>query len=291
LLQDLVFFSDEIEGLMRLLHRVSILTAFAALSAVIVPQAGAGLVGGTYTNAGAPASTWAATSASTGSPKQYQSGVNPTTSPTAQGYVNQDASATGTIMGEVVTPTSAFKLDTISVELGGAGTIPTGLSLHVFTLGSATAMPNLATDSGAFYFVNSDLLGGGSGLAYSSGGVSSTSIINFTLDNTGTSDQVTLAAGTQYAIELWNQATPYGNTPITWIRNAVGDPGGQGFAKPNTTNTASRNTLAANGQAGGAPRVFQIALYGTAVPEPASLVLFGIGAVAIVAGRSMRRKS
>src|SRR5262249_40693349 len=150
-------------------------------------------------------------------------------------------------------------------------------------------MPNLASDSGAFYFVSSDLLGGGSGLPFTSGGISGSSIANFTLDNTTTNDQVTLNAGVSYAVELWNQTNSYNANALTWNRNSTADPGGQGFAKQNTTNAASRNTLAANGLAGGAPRVFQIALYGTTVPEPTSVVLMGLGGVAVVAGVARRR--
>ena len=71
---------------MRRLHRVTFLTLSAALCAVMANQAGAGLVSGTYTNGGAPGATWPATAQITSSPKQYQSGVNPSSSPTAQGF-------------------------------------------------------------------------------------------------------------------------------------------------------------------------------------------------------------
>ena len=160
-------------------------------------------------------------------------------------------------MSEIVTPTTTFTLDTISVEWAGAAPTPNGqVSLHLYTLGTRTLMPNLATDASTFYFVTTDLLGGGTGLPFFINGVPSTSIVNFTLDNTGTTDQVTLTAGTSYAVEFWNVTDPYSNTPFTWMRTpnaTISDPGGQGFAHPNTTDFAtSRNTIAANGQAGGA---------------------------------------
>ena len=264
------------------------LAAFACFS--LASSALAGLVGGTYTNGGAVGTSWPTNAQNTASPLFYQSSTNPSNGVSAQGYPGADNSGTGAILSEIVTPSSTFTLDTISVELAGASTVASGFSLHLFTLGTATAMPNLASDSSAFYFVNTDLLGGGSGLPFTSGGVTSTALINFTLDNTGTTDKVTLNAGTSYAVELWNQTSPFSQNALTWDRSAIADPGGQGFAQVNTTNAASRTTLAANSLAGGAPRVFQVALYGTVVPEPASFVLLAVGGLGILAGSSRMRR-
>src|SRR5262249_48891246 len=101
-----------------------------------------------------------------------------------------------------------------------------------------TVNPSLH-QANAFYFVNTDLLGGGLGLPFPSGGVTQSSLINFTLDNVGTNDVVTLNAGTSYAVEIWNQTSAFNQNAITWNRNSVADPNGQGFGKQNTTNGAS----------------------------------------------------
>jgi PEP-CTERM motif len=246
---------------MRHLQSIRILAISAALSAIAVTPASAGLAGNTYTNSGAPTTSWPATTSITGSAIRYQSSADPTNGTIAQGYPPGDGSNTGAILAEIVTPTTTFTLDTISVSLAGAATNPTGYSLHLFSLASASSMPDLANSSSAFYNPGTDLLGGGSGLPFAVGGFSSTSLINFTLNNTGTTDKVTLNANTSYAVEFWNNAPTFDVNSLTWMRSAIADPGGQAFANKNT-GSASRNTITANGLAGGAPRVFQIALYG-----------------------------
>jgi hypothetical protein len=76
---------------------------------------------------------------------------------------------------------------------------------------------------------------------------------------------------------------------MVWYKSATADPGGQGFAKPDTTFTVSRNTLAANGLAGGAPRTFDIALY-AAVPEVNSFVM-GIAVCCLVGLTYLARRN
>jgi hypothetical protein len=133
-------------------------------------------------------------------------------------------------------------------------------------------MPNLATASSAVYFVGTDLLGAGLGLPFSVAGIPSTSILNFNLTNSATNDQVTLTAGTSYAVEFWNRVPTFDADAYTWMRSSNPDPGGQTFAKQDTNNSStSRNAIAANGFAGGAPRICALALYGAA----AALVLIG----------------
>ena len=101
-----------------------------------------------------------------------------------------------------------------------------------------------------------------------------------------TADQVTLNSGEEYALEIWNP-TADGAAGLTWFRGSVADPGGQMFSGADATLT--RETLAAAGQAGGAPRTGALAIFAAApVPEPASMTLFGMGALAVM-GMARRR--
>jgi hypothetical protein len=107
-------------------------------------------------------------------------------------------------------------------------------------------------------------LGGGTGLSFPVVGVPLTAILNFNLNNGVTNDQVTLTAGTSYAIEFWNRVPTFDANAFTWMRSSNPDPGGQAFAKKDTDDVrTSRNTIAANRLAGGSPRTFALALYGT----------------------------
>ena len=88
-----------------------------------------------------------ATAPLSGRPIQYQTTTNPMSATVPQGVPPQDADVAGAVLSEIVTPSTTFTLDTISIEWAGAATNPTGLSLHLYTLGAShTAMPNLATD-------------------------------------------------------------------------------------------------------------------------------------------------
>ena len=259
---------------MRRIHSVKIIAICAVATALAGYQANAALVGGTYTNGGTATTTWPATATCancTNSPIRYQSGANPTSGLTNQGFTGEDPlnPGSGAVLSEIVTPTTSFKLDTISIIAGGAAPTPTGMSLHLYTIGSHTSVfSDFVTAGSAFYFADTDLLGGGNGFSFGVNGIPAVTgrgtIINFTLDNNGTSDLVTLNAGTSYAVELWNRTSPYVQNTFTWVRNSVADPNGQAFAKNSSVDfSTSRNTLAANGVAGGAPRTFQLALYGT----------------------------
>src|SRR5262249_26331170 len=150
------------------------------------------------------------------------------------------------------------------------------VKLHLYTI-SSSGGTNFFSSSDAFYFPGTDLLGNGSGagLNITAGGSGSGGAkqISFNLSNgPNSNDNPTLTAGTSYAVEFW-VPTALTNGFI-WDRNAgsPADPGGQLMGAHNPTDfSTSRNTIAALGLAGGAPRIGAVALY--AVPEPASFTM------------------
>jgi len=261
--------------------------------------ASADLIGGTYTPLTLSSTTWP------GSPV-YTSLANGAgnlgTATTAQGYPTQDTNADGTILSEVVTPTSSITLGSIVIPVGGIATFASGvMSVHIYPLSfTSPTCPTFFNSSSSVYNVGTDLLGGGSGLGFSSAGSASGKFLAFNFNNATTNDQVTLAAGTSYAVEFWNQSSAYNSNELTWLRNGGSptDPGGQMFGSHNTINSATasstsnglRGTIAQMGLAGSAPRDAAIALYSSSnpvpVPEPVSVGVVGIAA----AGLLLRRR-
>ncbi len=193
-----------------------------------------------------------------------------------------DATITGAygVMAETFTPSSSFTLGSISLlmsvnnitantyqvnlyDLGPAGTVSVSSSAATYTPGTSLFSQNTVTFS-----------------ATSGGEVQGT----FTLP---TVDQVTLNANEEYAVEVWNPSAD-GSAGVTWFRGSTADPGGQMFSGGDAT--LARATLAANGQAGGAPRTGALALYTIApVPEPSSTALIGGGIVLLGAIRRFQK--
>lgn len=226
----------------------------------------AGVLGGTA-QAGISYSSSANLAAWEGTPFYTSiSSANLSSAATAQG----DPTITGNygVMAEMFTPTSAFSLASFNVLLSINN--PGTYQFHLYDLGPAgTVSPST---SSATYTPGTDLFSGLSLSLSSSGGEVQG---QFTLSG---ADQVSLAANESYALEIWTP-TANGSAGITWYRlpsSPPNDPGGQMFSA--ASETGARNTLAGNGQAGGAPRTASLALY--AVPEPSTLALAGLGLAA-----------
>jgi hypothetical protein len=183
-----------------------------------------------------------------------------------------DATITGSfgLMAETFTPSSSFTLGSFSILCSVNAS--TTYQVHLYDLGPAGTVSVNGTP--APYTPGTDLFSGLSLALSTSGGEVQGS---FTLSG---ADQVSLLANEEYALEIWTPAA-VGSAGITWFRNggSPADPGGQMFSAGDSAGT--RNTLAANGQAGGAPRIGALALY-TVVPEPSSLALVGLGALALI---------
>ncbi|MFO1487694.1 MAG: PEP-CTERM sorting domain-containing protein [Verrucomicrobiota bacterium] len=177
------------------------------------------------------------------------------------------------LLAETFTPSSTFQLDSFSILL--AVNNASTYQIHLYDLGPAGTVP---VGASASYSAGTDLF---SGLTISPSTSSGAVQGIFSLSG---ADQVTLNAGEQYAIELWTPSAA-GSAGITWYRSASAatpDPGGQMFSGGDAAGL--RQTLNLNGQAGGAPRTGALALYAV-VPEPTSLSLLGLGAMALVIRR------
>jgi hypothetical protein len=139
----------------------------------------------------------------------------------------------------------------------------------------------------AFYFPGTDLFGNGSGLSFTVVPAGESQWI-FSLSNGSTSDLINLTAGNTYALELWTPLA-VGQNNVQWYRGGVVATDGQMMGARDAAGTESRNTIAALGLAGGAPRTASLALY--AVPEPSTMALAGLSALASMCVLRRNRKA
>ena len=246
-------------------HSLRFLTAIAGISLVATTaQAGASF---SFTPTG---TAW------NGSPN-YTSVNNANFSTISGGTGQGDATFGGTatfgVMAETFTPTSAFTLGSINTVL--AVNTPATYQIHLYDLGAAGTVSVSA--SAATYTPGTDLFSGLSLSLSATGGE-----VQGTFSLTG-GDQVSLLAYEEYAFELWTPVAA-GTAGVTIFRGSVADPGGQMFSAGDSA--GARNTLAGNGQAGGAPRTAGLALY--AVPEPTAFALAAMGAAGLLAFRRRR---
>ncbi len=196
-------------------------------------------------------------------------------------------------LAEIFTLSSTFTLGGIAIV--GSGGVPSNntLNLRLYTLAThgGTGFPNgnNATSGDKFYFAGSEMLGTSStGLFFNFPGFTGQKVMTFNLSNGPTSnDQVTLTAGTTYALEMW---VPTAESNIFfWGRAGAApfDTGGQMMGTTDASDfTHSRNSLAALSLAGG-PRTGGLALY-AATPEPGSLAVIGAAAWILAACRRAR---
>ncbi|HEX3720974.1 MAG TPA: hypothetical protein VH595_23735 [Verrucomicrobiae bacterium] len=158
--------------------------------------------------------------------------------------------------------------------LTGIGMVISGYSsaapvtLHLYDVTSnLTSANGTLNGSGASYNFYSpaqvgDLLGEGQGLPFYNDQLSGAEqVIYIGLQNGPNTydDQVVLASNHTYAVEVSVPTT----SQLYWGRNSAADPGGQGMGSANSAPDATRTTINALGLAGGAPRTFMLALYGS----------------------------
>jgi hypothetical protein len=192
---------------------------------------------------------------------------------TAQGQPGAGSAATAyTVLSETFTITNGgagslangntnYLLTGVAI-IGGSQ--PANSSIHLYDVTSdltASSGNPLQTASATYNFVaNGDLFGSGNGLALTNT-LSGTSQVLYNLTfGPFTYDQVVLSAGHTYSFEIWTPTTGGG---FTWDRNSTADSGGQGMGSHDASLATNRVTINSLGLAGGAPRTFTLALYGT----------------------------
>jgi hypothetical protein len=194
------------------------------------------------------------------------------------------------MLSELFTPTSTFQLGSVEIVAGGGNASNNQMNMRLYTLSSSggTGFPtgNGGASGDNFYFPGTELLGtSGAGLFFNFPGFSGQQLMEFDLSNGANSnDQVTLTAGTTYALEFWQPSSPPANLMV-WSRDGAPtlSTGGQMMgSKDETDFSHSRSSLATLGGAPG-PRVGSLALI--AAPEPGSLALIALGALGMVRRR------
>jgi hypothetical protein len=199
-----------------------------------------------------------------------------TLTPQATMTVNNQQGAGQTFAHTFRTGASGFQLDMIDIYSGGKAGADLRLNIYPEPVGGNAADGFVNTS------FSTDLLGGGAGIpvtVFGSGGLQ-----YIRLDLTGT-DEITLAPNTKYAIEL-----DVLSGQMSWQRG--GEVYGDGNFYTGATEGGFNGTPPANNRGerfnvAGGTRDGGIALYAV-IPEPSSIVLFGVGFVGLMLGRRVR---
>jgi hypothetical protein len=196
---------------------------------------------------------------------------------TPQGQPSAASGATYTVLSETFTITNgagSLAIGNTNYVLKGVaivgGNQPVNSSIHLYdvttTLTSNNGTPLQGSGATYDFVTNGDLLGAGNGLSLSNTLATTDQVLYNLTSGPNSQDQVVLGAGHTYSFEIW---TPAGG--FVWSRNSVADPGGQGMGSHDATLSVARLTIASLGLAGGAPRTFALALYGSPTSAAASV--------------------
>ncbi len=184
------------------------------------------------------------------------------------GVITNNSVVPGELVGETFnTGATGFNLGEIAVF--GSGAPNSDISLHLFQ------MITQVTGSTTGYILSTaevghDLLGGGAGLSFTYAGGTG-AVYEFVFNNSGTTDQVALAANTEYSFEFWDSDSTVGATGGFFLGRNVGQPytNGQEFnigANPIAGALVDNSTVTRGGVSGSA-RNMSFAMY-AAPPAP-----------------------
>jgi hypothetical protein len=179
---------------------------------------------------------------------------------------NAGESGNGGVQLTSAAASSNYVLTAISViGSGGGGGGGGAVQVHLFdvTTNLTSNNGNRYNGSGATYnfTANGDLFGNGNGLTFTNANAGEKQIILSLLNGPSSQDQIVLGSNHTYAVEFWAPAANLGF--FYWMRNSLVDLYGQGMGSTDGSLTVARLTLTSLGTAGGAPRTFSVAFYGT----------------------------